>query len=810
MVACFPDRVSSVGVRATPISPGGFLTVRRKRIVVALALTVLLAAAVVYIRGPERVPKVDPEAPLHYFMAGNHFMREELRCSFTLGLDRQRLHDVWTLPLQPCRLGRGWTVPKSRGVMAYAKKADVEFFVDDTHWTYLVMRVKAVSHPTATRTQKITTRLNGRRLQSVEIPHGWRSVAIDIPPGALRTGLNTFSFSFAYRAASTSKPSRTEPRFAIRLREIALTAAPPPRGPLSEFRRRLARAASANPPLPSPQIFDRGSGRLMVPTPGTLVMPLELTAIADRVELVIERPPSSVRGPPQGTLSLYGLGDGASYSRELATAGGPAEPVDSGSLYRIPVDRFAGQPVVLALDLRLDPENTPIAVSPPRIVTRSPPARDTLDFQLPDRASVRPDIVLITLDAARPDHFSSYGYERLTTPNIDRLAGQSLVFTNVFALVPNTHRSVPTMLTGLSFLNHEVTEEDSVLSATATTLAEYLRGVGYRTACFTSTPNNSRSIGTEQGYDEFHELWTEVPRSISRTPDYLATRAVEWLGTLDESQPFHLQLHFVPPHAPYDPEKVFDRFTDSTYDGSLDGHPKTLQAIDKKNLAMTDSGLAHIISLYDGNLRAADHAVERVLQALRNRQRWNDTVVLITSDHGEAFWEHGRMLHNNTVYDEMLRVPFILCMPESVDLDGIALDRTATLADIVPTLLSAASSRLPEHLDGIDLLERSPPVRANVGRAVLARTAHPEPLRCLRTPRWKVILTPSGQGELYDLTADPRERRNVAFENLPVYVGLGQLLTRRLTAPPQLVRSARKEGLPDDEREMLRTLGYLE
>jgi hypothetical protein len=113
-------------------------------------------------------------------------------------------------------------------------------------------------------------------------------------------------------------------------------------------------------------------------------------------------------------------------------------------------------------------------------------------------------------------------------------------------------------------------------------------------------------------------------------------------------------------------------------------------------------------------------------------------------------------------------------------------------------------------LDGINLLDRYSRVRDAGERTVLARTAHPEPLRCLRTPRWKVILTPSGQGELYDLEADPGEHHNVAFENLPVFLGLGQLLTWLLSAPPSLARSARAEDLTGEEREMLRTLGYLE
>jgi len=783
---------------------------RRRWVLAALGVATLLAAVALYVRRPERVPRIDPQAPLHYFIARDHLSRDELRCSFTLGLDRQRLHDVWSLPLQPCRLGRGWTVPKSRGVMAYAKQAEIEFFVDHTEWTHLLLRVKAVRHHEGDRVQKMSARLNGRRLDRVDVPRRWKTVAVEIPPGTLHPGLNNFSFSFAYRAASTSRSPKTKPRFAVRLREIALAMAPPPRGPLSEVRRRFARVVSDRSSPHPPQVFDRKSGRLVVPTTGTLVMPMTLPATADRLEVEIEGPSIPVRGRPHGTLSVYGLVDGASFSQELATAESSADHTDSGLRYTIPVDRFAGQPSVLALELRLVPGDAPFEISVPTLIMRPLPKHDGPDPQRGVAATEQPDIVIITLDAARPDHFSSYGYERLTTPNIDRLAEHSLVFTNVFALVPNTHQSVPTMVTGLSFLNHGVTEKESVLAQSAKTLAEYLRDAGYRTTCFTATPNNSRSIGTEQGYDEFYELWPEVPRATSRTPDYLATRAVEWLGAHDDLRPLHLQLHFVPPHAPYDPATEFDLFTDEAYDGALDGHPKTLQAIDKKNLAVTESDLAHIVSLYDGNLRAADHAVEKVLQALRSRQRWNDTVVLITSDHGEAFSEHGRMLHNNTVYDEMLRVPFILRLPEGTDPGSVDLDRTATLADIVPTLLAAASMRPAAPLDGVNLLEPSPDAPATSKRAVVARTAHPEPLRCLRTPRWKVILTPSGQGELYDLATDPGEHRNIAFDNLPVYVGLGQLLTRRLTAPPGLDRSAREEDLPDEEQEMLRTLGYLE
>jgi len=785
--------------------------VRRKWILVTVSATALLALTVLYFRRPEPVPRVDPRAPMHFFVARDHVDRDELRCSFTLGLDRRRLHDMWSLPLQPCRLSRGWSVPNKRGVMAYAKTAEVEFFVEKTDWTHVVLRVKAVTHPSGDRTQKISIRLNGQRLSAVELPRGWQTIAIEIPPGELCSGLNTWTFNFAYRAPSTeSRTSPSQPRFAVRLREISLVTAPPPRGPFVELRRRIARQVSVRPPSASTQVFDQKSGRFVIPTAGTLMLPMDLPANADRLEFSIVGSEPPDRDGKWPAVEVQGLGDGRSYSPVSATLEESVENTEHERRYRFAVDQFAGQACVLSIENGPVPEHAPIEISRPKLITRPIP---TNDGSVPGRDAVttsQPDIVLIILDAARPDHFSGYGYERLTTPAIDLLAAESLVFTNVFALVPNTHRSVPTMLTGLSFLDHGVTEDESVLDGSATTLAEYLRDAGYRTASFTANPNNSQTIGTEQGYDEFFELWTEVPRTTSRKPDYLAARTVAWLDAQKDSRPLHLQLHFVPPHAPYDPSPDFDLFSDSAYRGACDGNAKTLRAIDKGNLTATKEDLAHIRSLYDGNLRAADDAVAAVLQALRSRPRWENTVVLVTSDHGEAFFEHRRMLHNNTVYDEMLHVPFILRMPRGIGLDGVDTGQMATLADIVPTLLAAASIGPVAALDGIDLLGQPMPTRAAANRSMIARTAHPEPMRCLRTPRFKLILSPSGQVELYDLEADPGELRNVAYEHLPVTVGLAQLLTERLAAPPRLDHRARKEELPAEEREMLRTLGYLE
>ena len=181
--------------------------------------------------------------------------------------------------------------------------------------------------------------------------------------------------------------------------------------------------------------------------------------------------------------------------------------------------------------------------------------------------------------------------------------------------------------------------------------------------------------------------------------------------------------------------------------------------------------------------------------------------MLVTSDHGEAFFEHRRMLHNNTLFDEMLRVPFILRLPGGRHPDGLDLNRLATLADLTPTLLAAASVQSAATLDGADLLQ---PGAATDARNVVARTAHHYPLRALRTPRWKLVLTTSGQAHLYDLASDPSEHQNVGFENIATLVGLGQLLTQRLAVPPSLAGSKSTTEAPLADQEMLKALGYVE
>jgi len=415
------------------------------------------------------------------------------------------------------------------------------------------------------------------------------------------------------------------------------------------------------------------------------------------------------------------------------------------------------------------------------------------------------NLVVIILDAARPDHFGCYGSVRPATPSIDRLARESVVFENVVALAPYTLCSVPTMTTGLSFLDHGIVQHHQRLSGASTTLAEVLSEAGYQTAGFSATPNNSRDLGVAQGFEVFKEAWRGVDSVVALNPLRLVQMAERWLDGCPQERPFFLLVHMVPPHEPYRPGPVFDQFSDPNYEGPADGSQSFMARFNTDPRGLVSRDLDHTTALYDGNLLKADAAVGHLLDSLRNRKDWGRTVVLVTADHGEALGEHALIGHNKQVYEEMIRVPFILKLPGSLGSQarGMA-GRQASLADLAPTLAALAGRKFPGPIAGRNLLSEEPVEP----RAMVIRSDHKNPVYGLRTPRWKLVVRNHVELELFDLWSDPGERNNLAGSRLKVAAGLRQVLLTRLAVEPLFVAEEKAELDRQDEA-MLRTLGYL-
>ncbi|MEX1311054.1 MAG: sulfatase [Candidatus Sulfomarinibacteraceae bacterium] len=764
------------------------MTIRRfsLAILVLAALIVGLADLVHRGSGPSPTGAVSGLAPDHTFIGEPQRSDRTIPCSVAASSETP---DFRVGEPSLCRLESGWSQPRIWGSLAMGSASTFEIDLQESRRRRLVIRLRPDPELPESKRQSVKVFVNDRFLDERRVPNRWTSLRIPVPKEALRVGANSFTLVFRHgtssRLAGTGKGHR---RRAARVSAL-----------------RLENLGPGNDAPPAPKrpvdLWNDERQSLVLESAGTLVLPIYLPA--ETAEVRFDLRSTMGAGSPEVT-TIVGLEelDGASTHRtEFRFSAGR-----SYAAVRVPTDSRHGRWALLTV--RSDLASGSIEVtrirfedSPSRIAPRpaEPPPVDPI--------AARPDIVLITLDAARADRFSFAGHHRETTPFIDALADESLVFPAAYSLVPYTLCSVPTMITGLSFLDHGVTRHEDVLHADAQTLAEALRDAGYQTAAFTATPNNSRAKGFDQGYEVFREMWTEGEKGRTRRASFIANQVVEWLDSESrDERPLHLQVHMVPPHAPYDPPPSVDIFTDPGYDGSCDGFPRTLDKLDSGFVDPEEGCIDHLFALYDGNLHAADRAVRTIIEALRDRPRWDNTVVLITSDHGEAFLEHGRMEHNSTLYSEMLHVPFVLRMPPAYDSTDVRTDRLVTLADIKPTLLGAAGLATGSSMDSVDLLA---PAGGPDTRFMVSRTATNPTLLGIRTARWNLIVTAAGSAALFDLEADPGEHHDVRLRNRARYAGLGRILAARIALPPSLEVAAQTADITDDERELLEALGYV-
>lgn len=749
--------------------------------VLALAVLIVIAGGLINrnLSPPFAVIDVADLAP-----AGHSFVRTErpdsiIECRLTSLPDWE---SMWDHDPSPCALVDGWHLPNDSGTLVQGKTARAEIHLADNYPRIFLMRVKAHPHLPENIQQSVRLLVNDVDLGTHPVERDWHRIRQRIPRKALRAGRNEVVLEFS-QAVSQRQVDLGKESLAVAANIDHLSFSKP-RHPTTD--------------TTSTTVWNEERQAFIIRESGALVMPVRLPEGATVLALELQ---ASHKLDPSATIEL--AIEDLDGQRRQTEVGWPS--IRDQDTIVVEIEGLAGRWALLTLDVAL--RTGDLAVSNPQIKTAfaggSSPSTSALDN---DGSASMPDIVLITLDAARADRFSFAGHDRETSPFIDAIAAEATVFPHAYALAPYTLCSVPTMITGLSFLDHGVVSHHDVLSDGAITLAESLGEAGYQTVAFSGTPNNSRSKGFHQGYEVFRELWTEGDRSETRRAHFVAQRVIDWIEANDDERPLHLQIHMVPPHAPYDPPAEFDIFTDDGYDGPCDGFHKTISAISGREIVPTAECIDHLLNLYDGNLRAADDATGLIIQALKNRPRWKDTVVLITSDHGEAFMDHGDIGHNSTVYGEMLHVPFVLRLPPNRSTHSIVSDRLVTLADITPTLLGMAGITSTQNESGVDLLSPDAPT---AGRFMVARTTSSRSYFGLRTLRWSQRINGAGAGALFDLSSDPGEMDDLAYRRSAVFTGLGRILTRRIVQPPRLAVATATADITDDEKDLLEALGYI-
>ncbi len=427
--------------------------------------------------------------------------------------------------------------------------------------------------------------------------------------------------------------------------------------------------------------------------------------------------------------------------------------------------------------------------------------------------ALRPNIVVILVDALRADRLGVNGYALPATPVLDRLAGEGVNFSSAFAHSTWTKPSIATLFTSLYPSQHGLARvgeaggegfESDVLPDGLVTLAERLRDAGYATGAVINQVHLQERFGFAQGFDHFEAVRGRNARQLNR-------RLRAWLEGLPgaesgkgaERRPVFAYLHYLDVHWPYTHRLPGKRFGPV----AMRSQPPQRANRTAEWLASEPepADFAALAARYDHEVAWADAAIGEVEAMLEELDLWENTVLLVTSDHGEGFLEHGELQHGYGPYEELLRVPLVVRLPEPLRRVTGSIDAPVGLVDVMPSLLDLAGADPVPGVQG----ESFVPLLAGGQTRERLLFSQTEEAVAVRSATRKLIRFEDGRTELYDLAADPGERRPLACE------GDCRELARRLAAfrETMLAAAAVPPGtalMDDEDVEALRALGYLD
>jgi len=444
--------------------------------------------------------------------------------------------------------------------------------------------------------------------------------------------------------------------------------------------------------------------------------------------------------------------------------------------------------------------------------------------------SDRPNLILISIDTLRADHLGCYNYPRPTSPTIDALASEGVVFDDASTTSPWTLPSHASMLTGLYPRRHglrlpvnsmrkarQAAEalgvETRRYEVSQTTLAEHLGRAGYATAGFVNFTLVSERYGFDRGFHQFSHIEND---SGSSKPSKIAQHAVRWLES-PPSEPFFLFLHFYDVHSPYQSLPKYREEFVNDYDGPL-GPSGFLhfKRILNGNYQPTDADVQYLEDIYDAGIRQLDDGLRRIVASLEKSGLMEDTLIVITSDHGEEFMEHGGVSHGADHYQEVMRIPWVMRGPDVPP--GKRVQTMVSLVDLMPTVLGVLGIDLPGDLDGVDVgstwrsdaqpIERYLFAEAEMSAGFELDLEAVDVKKAVRNSRFKLHYNTAAQTkELYDLLSDPGETQNVADAGHRAGDQLMRRLEQFLTDP---VTSQPVAPLSPEQRKSLKSVGYVD
>jgi choline-sulfatase len=475
-------------------------------------------------------------------------------------------------------------------------------------------------------------------------------------------------------------------------------------------------------------------------------------------------------------------GDGATvalYQEKL-----PRSRARRGGWYDAEVDleRFAGQRITISLVTR----GRAMKSSPSRELKRLPEAGMVWSQpRIQSRRNPGKTVVLLVFDTVSSKHTSLHGYERETTPHLAAIAKEGVSYRRAVTPSPWTLPSFASMLTGLEPAEHGAGERTPVnaegrrpLAARALTIAERLRSAGWETRAWINNPYLTRSFGLHQGFSTFIDYGT---RSAENASDAAVEDVIAHLSETRSQDRFFF-VHLMDPHGPYLPNREFmERFLRRSREGRIRGRQgfDLFRAVVMHQLELDAEERAAYRELYDAVLAYADFQLGRIFQAFRTTEQPGRSLLLITADHGEEFWEHETYEHGHTLYDELLAVPLVVYAPGLAGAGGEVSEAVA-VHDLAPTLLEFAGLEAPAQWRARSLFSRAAGCARRGDRALVASSLlYGIDRFAIERDGYKYIYNAAGTGsgsprsprparnhELYDLREDPEEASDLFAREL--------------------------------------------
>lgn len=560
------------------------------------------------------------------------------------------------------------------------------------------------------------------------------------------------------------------------------------------------------------------------PVAGLRVLPLRLGDQPKRALIApSERTYSFFLQPPEKASLVfdYASDKGTKFQVRAQVDGGQPEELFSAtgeaswSEAQVDLSRFANQAIRLDL-VATGPEARAGWGEPAIMVPRADSDKPAVKTALPARPK---NVIIILIDTVRAQAFDAIRPDNdVDTPRYDAFTGQSTVFAHAYNSENWTKPSVATILSGLYPSTHDTKKDESKLPDEVELLSQRLQKQGFATAGFVANGYVSDKFGFQRGWDSFKNY---IRENKSSEAEHVFGDALAWLTErkqATDAKPFFLYLQTIDPHVTYKaPLEYVQKYHPEKYDGPLG---PTVDAMELQNLSSgklqpVDRDVNWLRATYNAEVTYHDEHMGKFFDQLQTMGLLEDTMIVITNDHGEEIGDHGKFGHGHTLFDELLRSPLLMYFPGLFPA-GAKIDEVVETVDVTPTILDALGLEPMAQADGTSLL---PLVHGKpVQRPTYAVAEFLDGRRAVRVGNWKLMRSTSTWANLYDVIADPDEQTNrldeaqIARRMCEVHLGEG-LATPDKSKRMQDVTTKRqfKAGEADIDpvmRKQLEALGY--